>query len=106
MTQNSSICHDLTSAQIPSQIPIQSEESEEEETFDVEEMLAEQAAQQAARAGREPQPSSVPQPQPLRVNESGLDYPHCHLEAGIFKQFATGPDCICSSCNKVAGTSR
>jgi len=72
-------------------------QSEQEVIIDVDE---EWAAQQAAVTGPEPQPPSVPQPQPLKDSETGLDYPHCHLEAGIFKQFATGSECVCSSCNK------
>ena len=72
-------------------------QSEQEVIIDVDENWA---AQQAAVTGPEPQPPSVPQPQPLEDSEIGLDYPHCHLEAGIFKQFATGSECVCSSCNK------
>jgi len=60
-------------------------QSEQEVINDVDD---EWAAQQAAVAGPEPQPLPVPQPQPLEDNETVLDYPHCHLEAGISKQFA------------------
>jgi len=45
-------------------------------------------------------PDSQQQAQSQQGNSSSLDYRHCHLETNIFKEFAAGPDCMCSSCSK------